>query len=216
MSCPLCTCFITTISNLNYLLLQAIVQGQKGWDFLVTWVLYTINAKKRRRMLRAARKRERILTQEVFAEEGDWEKNIDSPESETLLCFPNLAKFENDFTDIYQFHNTGFGEKSDQGQPRDKSRTYHQPNRSRRNRQLSSRSYSLDQSTLSCYNELNRTFKSNCDFHFSRSGSDKWSSQIVHLTGLEASQLQQKPEVNNIRKTIGSLVVNKNSYSTDV
>ena len=106
------TCGPTSI--LTVLCVQAIVQGQKGWDFIVTWVMYTINAKKRRRMLRAARKRERILTQEVFAEEGDWEKNIDSPESETLPCFPNPVKFENDFTDIYQFHNTGFGEICDQ------------------------------------------------------------------------------------------------------
>ena len=62
----------------------------------------------------AARKKERLVNQEVFLKEEDWVKNVDSPESETLPCFPNPVKFENDFTDIYQFHNTGFGEICDQ------------------------------------------------------------------------------------------------------
>ena len=45
-------------------MLQTIVQGQKGWDFLVSWVMHSINARKRRRLVRTSR-------QESQAEEGE-------------------------------------------------------------------------------------------------------------------------------------------------
>ena len=43
---------------------QTIVQGQKGWDFLVSWVMHSINARKRRRLVRNTR-------QESQMEEGE-------------------------------------------------------------------------------------------------------------------------------------------------
>ena len=43
---------------------QTIVQGQKGWDFLVSWVMHSINARKRRRLVRNTR-------QESNMEEGE-------------------------------------------------------------------------------------------------------------------------------------------------
>ena len=43
---------------------QTIVQGQKGWDFLVSWVMHSINARKRRRLVRNSR-------QESNMEEGE-------------------------------------------------------------------------------------------------------------------------------------------------
>ena len=162
------------------------------------------------------KKREGLVNGEVIVEEGEWENNTTSPETDRTesakLRFPNPAKFESDFRAIYQFEKAGYNQliKSD---PSRHNLERHSDQPKRRNPRHSLRSSSLDQSTISCYNELNRTFKSNCDFHFSRSGSDQWSSQLVHL---KTSQPQQKTEVNNIRKNTGNLVANKNSHSTDV
>lgn len=158
-------------------------------------------------------------------EEGGWDNNITSPDNDqnepAKLRFPNPAKFESDFSAIYQFE-----EPSRYGQERQSEQT------KRRNLRPNLRSSSLDQSTISCYNELNRTYKSNCDFHFSNPGS-KSASKVVSPQSVQNYTYQaiQSLEVRNpnliktscpcgvrspedVRK--GIYIVNTNSYSTDV
>eukprot|EP00090_Calanus_glacialis_P023040 TRINITY_DN35459_c0_g1_i1.p1 TRINITY_DN35459_c0_g1~~TRINITY_DN35459_c0_g1_i1.p1 ORF type:complete len:353 (-),score=60.72 TRINITY_DN35459_c0_g1_i1:56-1114(-) len=216
-----------------------IVQGQKGWDFLVTWVLHSITAKKRRRTLRMMKKREGLVNGDVLVEEGEWENNTTSPETDRTesakLRFPNPAKFESDFSAIYQFEKSGYKQliKKD---PSRHNLERHSDQPKRRNPRHSLRSSSLDQSTISCYNELNRTFKSNCDFHFStgsRSGSEIHSPQHVQeisqrtIQPIEVTTPKLQPTNCPCRSTEtrasspqycrnGIYIVNKNSYSTDV
>ena len=61
----------------------------------MTWVLHTINAKKRRRRLRTIRKG--VVNGEVMVDEGEWENNTTSIENERTetakLMFPNPPKF---------------------------------------------------------------------------------------------------------------------------
>ena len=222
----------------------------------MTWVLHTMNAKKRRRTFRTVRKG--VANGEVMVEEGDWENNITSPETDTTesakLRFPNPAKFESDFSSIYQIDKSGVRDRYNQGVTSDQPKynkegnsdqqRYNQDRSSiklkRRNSRHSWRSSSLDQSSISCYNELNRTFKSNCDLHFStgsRSGSVKYSHQHVRDNSYRTIQPPHSDQVENTKfqsptcscrskdaMTISSpqywgnenLIVNKNSYSTDV
>jgi len=184
----------------------AIGQGLKGWDFLVSWVMYTINARKRKRMLRAGRKREEAVNEEVSLEEGDWEKDIIDQKSNALLCFPNSTLFEN-------------GHICDQRLFRDRQRCYKERNSDQpngRNHRLRSRSYSFDYSTVSCCNELNRTFKSNCDFHISRYSSKKLSPQFDNEPVQKVFRPKLKIEVFANGKRNGAGLVTKSSYSTDV
>ena len=191
-------------------------------------------------------------------EEGDWETTITSPETErtgsTKLRFPNPA--------IYQIDKSGVRSRSIQAMNSDHIRysqernsdrpRYNQGRNSdhpkykqqrkiyqRRNPCHSWRSSSLDQSSISCYNELNRTFKSNCDLHFStgsRSGSVKYSPQHVQEDSHRTIQPPHGDQVDNINfqpptcscrlkeqtasspQNVGNgiLIASKNSYSTDV
>ena len=150
------------------------------------------------------RKGNGVVNRDVMVEEGDSENNITSPETDRTesarLRFPNPPKFETDFSAIYQIDKIGVRGKYN---PRISIRDHHSYNQEmnsdhprynqeinsdhpkynqaksndqpkERNLRFSWRSSSLDQSSISCYNELNRNFKSNCDLHFStesRSGS---------------------------------------------
>ena len=74
---------------------QTIVQGQKGWDFLVSWVMHSINARKRRRLVRNTR-------QESNMEEGEagefWgEESQQSDPSINTICrkITHFSKFYN-------------------------------------------------------------------------------------------------------------------------
>ena len=184
--------------------------------------------------MRILKKREAMGNGEVMVEEGEWENTTTSPETERTdsakLRFPNPAKFESDFSAIYQFEKSGCNHLI-KGNEQRYSQERHSDQPQRRNPRHSLRSSSLDQSTISCYNELNRTFKSNCDFHFStgsRSGSEINSPQ--HVQNNSRRSIQQV-EVKNTNLTTtgcpckvsspqncrnGIYIVNKNSYSTDV
>ena len=56
------------------------------------------------------KKREGLVNGDVLVEEGEWENNTTSPETDRTesakLRFPNPAKFESDFSAIYQFEKT--------------------------------------------------------------------------------------------------------------
>ena len=235
----------------------------------MTWVLHTINAKKRRRTVRAVRKGVGVVNGEVLVEEGDWE-NTTSPETERTetarLRFPNPAKFEGDFSAIYQCDKGGFRGRYNQGMSSDQPRyppekssdqpryppekssdqprviqTRNSEQPKRRNPRYSWRSSSVDQSTISCYNELNRSFKSNCDLHLSpgsRTSPDKFSPNHVHESSHRIIQPPHSLNVNTgqvqqiicacgtdnrssspVKPTLcgnGVFIANKNSYSTDV
>ena len=181
--------------------------------------------------------------------------SLETDRTESMkLRFPNPAKFENDFSAIYQIDKSEvrgrnnprlsirdhprYNQERNSDQPiHNQTRNSDQPKR--RNPRYSWRSSSLDQSSISCYNELNRTFKSNCDLHFStgsRSGSVKYSPQYVQENRLRIIQPQHSEEVENIKfqpptcscrsknerlsspqySGNGIFIVNKNSYSTDV
>ena len=157
-------------------------------------------------MLRAGRKREEAANEEVSVEEGDWEKDIINQTSNALLCFPNSTLFEN-------------GLSCDQRLSRDRQRCYQERNSDQpngRNHRLRSRSYSFDYSTISFCNELNRTFKSNCDFHISRFSSKKLGPQFDNEPVQKRFQTKMNFEVFANGKLNGTGLVTKSSCSTDV
>ena len=151
------------------------------------------------------KKKEGMLNGEAVLEEGDWENDITSPETEisdaSKLRFPNPAKYENDFSAIYPLES--------EFKPQlnfIKRRHTEQPKRKLHSQSL--RCSSLDQSTVSCYNELSRSYKSNCDFHF----SSQSETNSPHESQNTPSQILC---VNNTTRQ-KARPVNVNSYSTDV
>ena len=169
-------------------------------------------------------------------EEGCWDNTMTSPDTDqnesAKLRFPNPAKFESDFSAIYQFDKNGYSQVVREDEPSRYSQERQSEQPKRRNPRPNFRSSSLDQSTISCYNELNRTYKSNCDFHFSTPGS-KSTTKIASPQSVQNYTYQaiQSLEVRNpsLNKTScpcgvrspedlrkGIYIVNTNSYSTDV
>ena len=224
------------ISSVHYL--QAIVQGLKGWDFLVSWVMYTINARKRRRLRRKSRKKEKTI-----AEKDDWEEDAVIPEPDTFLCFSNHVKIESGLSNIRGYQHTSYSELlAEKKVGRNEERYFQERNND---------GQVVDQTrtALACYNEINRDFHSHCDFHFSNrdtsgkywdkgeqqrttlldqeSFSPRQDSFLAELQSFSSRQDSFSPrhvpffphmilERNGIIKNNENLGFSRSSYSTDV
>jgi hypothetical protein len=172
--------------------------------------------------VKIALKRVGVVNGDVLIEEGEWENNATrlETESRTEPKFPNPTKLERECRGTYNQDVASDQPKSNQERNRNQTRT---PQNSLK-------------SSISCYNELNRNFVSNCDFYLSsgsRSGSEKYCPENSHKTiqpkiqemkneklqpTTSSSRLKSKKINTGSPQYFGSpiYIANKYSYSTDV